>query len=194
MVRKIYGDLADRYLQLYPGTNIEASALAAARDGFYGWSAQRLARKQTQLGVPAYLYYFEHQYPAEAALHVEAFHASELPYEFGLVVSRTGFPPNWPRMPDEARERALSDAFMSYVTSFARSGQPEAAGEPVWKPFGEGESFLDIQDTPQPATHILPGSYDLQEEVISRRRAAGTQNWYINVGLASPVVPAAPPK
>jgi para-nitrobenzyl esterase len=194
MVRKIYGDLADRYLQLYPGAHIEESALAAGRDAFYGWSAQRLARKQTQLGMPAYLYYFEHQYPAEAALHVEAFHASELPYEFGLVVSRTGFPPNWPRMPDDARERALSDAFMSYVTSFARSGQPEAPGEPAWKPFAEGEAFLDIQDTPQLATHILPGTYELHEEVIARRRAAGTQNWYINVGLASPVVPAAPPK
>jgi para-nitrobenzyl esterase len=192
MVHKIYGDLADKYLQLYPGTNIEESALAAARDAFYGWSAQRLARKQTQLGMPAYLYFFDHHYPAESALHVEAFHASELPYEFGLLVSGSGFPPNWPRMPDDARERGLSEAFMSYVTSFARSGQPSAPGEPTWKPFGEGESFLNIQDTPTLATNLLPGSYDLHEEVISRRRAAGTQNWYINVGVVSPVVPAAP--
>ena len=29
------------------------------------------------------------------------------------------------------------------------------------------------------------------EELISRRRAAGNQYWYVNVGLASPTVPAA---
>ena len=46
MVRKIYGDLADKFLELYPATNIEESALAAGRDAFYGWSAVRLARAQ----------------------------------------------------------------------------------------------------------------------------------------------------
>ncbi len=183
-VHKIYGDLAGKYLQLYPATDIEQSALAAARDTFYGWSAQRLVRKQTQLAVPAYLYFFEHQYPAQVALHLEAFHGSELPYEFGLIGSDGRFPPKWPRPPDDARERALSAAIIDYFTGFARSGK-------AWKPYSEGGAYLDIRDKPYPATNVLPGSYDLQEEVISRRRAAGTQNWYINIGLASPVVPPA---
>jgi para-nitrobenzyl esterase len=181
-VNKIYGDLAGKYLQLYPATDIEQSALAAARDTFYGWSAQRLVRKQTQLGVPAYLYFFEHQYPAQVALHLEAFHGSELPYEFGLIGSDSRFPPKWPRPPDDAQERALSAAIIDYFTGFARSGK-------AWKPYSEGGAYLDIRDKPYPATNVLPGSYDLQEEVISRRRAAGTQNWYINIGLASPAVP-----
>ncbi len=188
-VRHIYGDLADRYLQLYPASNIEESALAAARDAFYGWTAQRLAHMQTQLGAPAYIYFFEHRYPAEVALHLEAFHASELPYEFGLIGSNDRFPPNWPRPPDEPRERRLSEAIIGYFTSFARSGVPVARGEPTWKPFGEGDAFLDIRDEPSPSNNPLPGTYDLHEAVISRRRASGTQNWYINVGLASPVVP-----
>jgi para-nitrobenzyl esterase len=190
-VRKIYGDLAGRYLHLYPASNIEESALAAARDAFYGWSAQRLARKQTQLGQPAYLYFFEHQYPAETVLHVEAFHGSELPYEFGLIGS-SGLPQNWPKPPDDPQERGLSEAIESYFTSFASSGKPVAPPEPAWKPYSDGRAFLDIRDTPHPSRNLLPGTYDLHEEVISRRRAAGTQNWYINVGLASPVVPSAP--
>lgn len=188
-VRHIYGDLADRYLRLYPSANIEESALAAARDAFYGWSAERLARKQTQLGMPAYLYFFEHQYPAEVALHLEAFHASELPYEFGLIGSSNRLPRNWPQPSDDARERALSDAIMSFFTSFARSGKP-VARESAWKPFAEGHSFLDIRNEPHLSTDPLPGAYDLHEEVISRRHASGNQYWYVNVGLASPVVPA----
>jgi para-nitrobenzyl esterase len=189
VVRHIYGDLADRYLRLYPSSNVEESALAAARDAFYGWSAERLARKQTQRGVPAYLYFFEHQYPAEVALHLEAFHASELPYEFGLIGSSSRFPRNWPQPPDDAHERALSDAIMSYFTSFARSGKP-VAHEPAWKPFSEGHSFLDIRNEPHASNNPVPGAYDLHEAVVSQRRASGTQYWYVNVGLASPVVPA----
>jgi para-nitrobenzyl esterase len=190
LVHKLYGDLAHEYLQLYPGTNIEESALAAARDGFYGWSAQRLVRKQTQLGAPAYLYFFEHQYPAQVALHLEAFHGSELPFEFGLIGADDRFPPHWPRPADDARERALSAAIMGYFTSFAAAGKPTARGAATWKPFAAGNAFLDVRDKPDASENPLPGTYDLHEEVISRRRAVGTQNWYINVGLNSQVVPA----
>jgi para-nitrobenzyl esterase len=31
--------------------------------------------------------------------------------------------------------------------------------------------------------------FELHEEVVARRRAAGTQPWYVNVGIASPTVP-----
>jgi para-nitrobenzyl esterase len=192
-VRHIYGDLADRYLQLYPGTDIEESALTAARDEFYGWSAERLARKQTQLGVPAYLYFFEHSYPAQVPLHMEAFHGSELPFEFGLIGSSAGLPPYWPKPSDDAREHAVSEAIMSYFTSFARTGKPVAHGEVAWQPFVANHAFLDIRDKPLASSNPVPGAYDLQEEVISRRRAAGNQYWYINIGLASPVVPAPVP-
>jgi para-nitrobenzyl esterase len=191
MVRKIYGDLADRYLRLYPSSNIDESALAAARDAFYGWSAQRLVRKQTRLGVPAYLYFFEHVYPAEVVMHLEAFHASELPYEFGRIGPDGHLPQYWPKIPDDAPEGAVSDAIMRYFTSFARSGAPLVQGETTWEPYVQGGAFLDIGKAPQPGNHLLPGTYDFHEEVISRRRASGAQNWYINVGLASPAVPAA---
>lgn len=192
MVRKIYGDLADKYLKLYPATNIEESALAAARDAFYGWSAVRLARAQTRIGLPAYLYFFDHSYPAEVEHHLEAFHGSEVPYEFGDIESNERLPKNWPRAPVDAREKALSEAIMDYFTSFARTGHPIAPGAPDWKPYGEDLAYMEFRERPETSTNLLPGMFDLHEEVIARRRTAGTQNWYINVGLASPVVPTPP--
>ena len=188
-VRGIYGDLAPDYLARYPAGNIEESALAAARDAFYGWSAERLTRAQTQLGRPAYLYFFAHRYPAQEALHLEAFHASELPYVFGRIGAAEGWPQLWPRPPDDARERALSEALMSYFTSFARDGAPVAPGEAAWPPYGEQRAYLDIRESARTARDLLPGMFELHERVIARRRAAGTQNWYVNVGLASPPVP-----
>jgi para-nitrobenzyl esterase len=189
-VRSLYGDLAAQYLQFYPASDIEESALAAARDGFYGWSAQRLVRNQSKLGLPAYLYFFEHRYPAQEARHLEAFHASELPFEFGALQSGARLPQNWPLPPDNADERALSEAIMNYFTSFARTGKPTARPAPAWKPFAQGEAYLDIRETPVLSSKILPGRYELQEQIVSRRRTSGEQNWYINVGLASSELPS----
>ena len=192
-VRGIYADLAPRYLERYPATQIEESALAAARDAFYGWSAERLVRSQEALGCPAYLYYFAHHYPAQEALHLEAFHASELPYEFGRIGVEEGWPALWPRPPDEPQERALSAAIMSYFTSFARTGVPEAPGATLWSRYGRERAYLAFDGEPRAARHLHPGTFELHEEVIARRRAAGTQHWYVNVGLASPPVPPALP-
>jgi para-nitrobenzyl esterase len=190
-IRDLYGDLAERYLRHYPGGDIEASALAAARDAFYGWSAERLVRAQTGLGLPAYLYFFDHEYPAAAARNLRAFHGSELPYLFGLIGSGHALPRNWPPPPDAAPEHALSNALMDYFTSFARNAVPCARAQPQWQPYAEGRAFLHLRDRPYADTDLLPGVFALHEEIIARRRAAGTQNWSTNVGLASPVLPQA---
>jgi len=188
-VRSIYQDLAPRYLACYPAADIEESALAAARDAFYGWSAERLARAQTRLGVRAHLYFFAHDYPAQRARHLEAFHASELPYEFGRIGTLEGWPELWPRPPDDVREHTLSEAIMGYFTSFARDSVPIAPAAPEWRPYQDDRAYLEFRDTPRQGHHLLPGRFELHEEVVARRRAAGTQPWYVNVGLASPAVP-----
>lgn len=185
-VRRLFGELAQAYLELYPATDIEESALSAARDGFYGWSAERLVRAQTRLGLPAYLYFFEHQYPAQVTRHLEAFHGSELPYVFGLIGRPEALPRDWPPPPDDERERALSRAMMSYLTSFARSLTPVARGNSEWQPY---DAYLSIGEECRLSRNLLPGMFALHEEIVSRRRASGTQSWYINVGLASPPLP-----
>ena len=84
-IREQYGDLAEVFLALYPSDNIDESMLAATRDALYGWTAERLARKQTILGEDAYLYLFDHGYPAADKAGLHAFHASEIPYVFGTI-------------------------------------------------------------------------------------------------------------
>ena len=46
IIRARYGDLADEFLKLYPSTNMQESMLATTRDALYGWTAERLVRKQ----------------------------------------------------------------------------------------------------------------------------------------------------
>jgi para-nitrobenzyl esterase len=185
-IRKAYGDLAAPFLKLYPPANLEESVIATTRDALYGWTAERLAIKQTQAGQPAYLYIFDHGYPAADKAGLHAFHASELPYVFG-VLGR--LPPNWPKPPPVAEERALSDAMVDYWTSFARTGVPTTAGGPAWPAFGANRLYMAFQDKPKTSARLMPGMYELNEAVVCRRRAAGTQAWNWNVGLAAPLLP-----
>jgi len=178
-----YRDLADDFLRLYPSASMNESIFATVRDALYGWTAERLVRKQTEIGVPGYLYLFDHGYPAADSAGLHAFHASELPYTFGML-DRT--PPNWPEIPTTPQEKRLSDAMVGYWTSFARTGQPVAAEAPDWPAYGSTASYMAFTDAPHPSENLYPGMHALQEEVVCRRRARGDRAWNWNVGLVSP--------
>jgi para-nitrobenzyl esterase len=185
-IRERYLDLADDFLQLYPATDMQESIWATTRDALYGWTAERLARKQTGIGAPAFLYFFDHGYPAEDSAGYHAFHGSELPYVFGTS-DRT--PSLWPKIPATPVEQALSDAMIDYWSSFARTGHPEAKGQPDWQPYGSAGNYMDFSDAPHMAEHLLPGMYALHEQAVCRRHASGNLPWNWNVGIVSPPLP-----
>ncbi len=179
IIRYRYHEYADAFLRLYPKSRMQESIWAATRDSLYGWTAERLARKQAMRGVPSYLYYFDHGYPAADDAGLHAFHASELPYVFGNL-DRTG--PQWPKIPATAQEARMSDAMMGYWSSFARSGKPQAAGEADWPTYGPNTAYMAFKDVPAPSVHLLPGMFEFNEAVVCRRRASN-QGWNWNVGM-----------
>lgn len=184
-IRARYGDLAPTFLKLYPAEAMAESMLATTRDAMYGWTSTRLALRQTTAGQNAYLYYFDHGYPAADDNGLHAFHAAEIPYVFGTA---RDMPPAWPTVPDSLRERALSEAMIEYWASFAKTGVPRAKGVPAWPAYGEGAHYMAFAGTPRPGTYLLPNMYALHEAATCRRRAAGDQPWNWNVGVASPVL------
>lgn len=186
-IRASYGADADRFLRNYPSTSVEESMLAATRDALYGWTAQRMATAQSRAGVQAYLYMFDHGYPAADQANLHAFHASEIPYMFGTIWETTS---TWPQIPRSDEERALSDTMMSYWANFARYGRPTAAGAPAWPAFGPDLRYLHIGDRPTIAADPMGDRFALYEETVCRRRAQGDQPWNWNVGIAAP--PMAP--
>ncbi len=190
-IRSRYGDLANEFLRLYPASNMQQSILATTRDALYGWTAEELVRKQTAIGEPAYLYFFDHGYPAADKAGLHGFHASELPFVFGNL---DGTPMNWPKVPDTPEQRRISAAMMDYWTSFARTGKPVAAGEPDWPAFGSDAYYMRFAGGPQPSKDLLPGMYRLMNQTVCRRRVQGDQPWGWNVGIASPPLPPASSK
>jgi para-nitrobenzyl esterase len=191
LIRDRYADLADSFLKRYPATNLDESALATARDAMYGWTAERLARKQTALGVKAFLYYFDHGYASADAAGLHGFHASELPYVFGTFQAT---PPLWPKVPSTPSELKMSTAMTDYWATFAQDGVPRAVGQPIWQPYSADQAYMNFADSPTPGVHLLPGMYELNEQVVCRRRANGNIAWNWNVGLLSPPLPADVPQ
>jgi len=187
-IRDRYGDLADAFLELYPSDTLKESIFATTRDALYGWTAERLVRKQAASGVPAYLYLWDHGYPAADTAGLHAFHASELPYVFGAF---EGTPPLWPKNAHTPEEDALVAAMGDYWTSFARTGRPQAKNAPDWPAYAPGAHYMHFAATPTPARDLMPGMYDLNEKVMCRRRAAATMPWGWNVGLWAPKTPDA---
>lgn len=189
-IRERYLDLAPDFLRLYPSANMESSIVATTRDALYGWTAERLVRKQAAIGQPAFLYIFDHGYPAADGLGLHGFHASELPFMFGTL---DRLPPFWPKPPPTTAEKRLSDAMVGYWTSFAATGTPSAAGAPAWPAFAPSGAFMAFQDAPRASVDLLPGMYALHERVVCRRRAARNLPWNWNVGLVSPPLPPPAP-
>ncbi len=66
---------------------------------------------------------------------------------------------------------------------------PSAKGQPAWPAYGSERAYMAFDAVPQPKTKLMPGMYELNEQVVCRRRAAGGIPWHWNVGLASPPLP-----
>jgi len=189
-IRDRYGVLADEFLRLYPSSDLTESLLATPRDGLYGWTSERMVRRQAKTGQPGFLYFFDHGYPAMEEAELHAFHASEIPYVFGNI-ERT--PPRWPKIPDNAVERRLSDAMMAYWASFARTGAPTAPDQPNWPAYGESRTYMAFEEGPVVRERLMPGMFETHEAVVCRRRVAGGVPWNWNFGVLSPPLPPETP-
>ena len=143
-------------------------------------------RSQSAVDQRGYLYLFDHGYPAAEAAGLHAFHAAEIPFVFGNI-DRTS--PVWPKVPDNAAEHAFSDAMADYWTSFARTSEPQAARQPDWPAYGSSRAYMHFVDRPQPDVHLMPGMFELNDQVVCRRRAQADQAWNWNVGIVAPALP-----
>jgi para-nitrobenzyl esterase len=182
-IRAAYGNLADAFLAAYPPSDPEESTLAAVRDALYGWTAERLVAKQSGIGVPSYLYYFDHAYDAATEAGLHGLHAGEIPYVFGTLAMT---PPRWPRVPEIASEQRFALSLQRYWAAFARHGRPDAEDEPPWPPYDGNGDYMHFTESPQPGEGGPPSAYLLHEEVVRRRRQKGTVPWNWNVGVAAP--------
>jgi len=125
--RQRFGSKASAFLELYPAGSEEQakeSQLAAIRDEA-AWNARDWAVAQAKAGGGrSYLYYFVKEPPASPGrppASWRATHGAEIPYAFNNPV------PAWTEV-----DRTLADAMSSYWVNFAKNGNPNGPGLPMW--------------------------------------------------------------
>jgi para-nitrobenzyl esterase len=159
--RNRFGELADEYLKLYPhATDAQAGQSQAENfsDGAF-WHMRLFADVQAQRGNKAWLFLFAQNPPAPAGQPaLPATHASEVPYVFNNLGQLPLFPDR--SVPDlaasSAPDRKVADQMSSYWVNFARTGNPNGAGLPTWRPHEVGKiDNAQILDA-EPASERLP--------------------------------------
>lgn len=130
-----YGDKADEYLQVFPANTDEEAAqsrklISQLR---FGWHNYTWAKMQSQHGTgKAYLYLFNHVPPGEP--NYGAFHSAE----FGYALHTLKF---WDR-PFTEIDYKLEETMSSYWMNFAKTGDPNGEGLPVWPTFDDNNPEL----------------------------------------------------
>lgn len=141
------GQLPAPLLAAYPhATDAEArqARLGLERDLRFGWDMWAWARLQAGTGKrPVYSYSFRQQPPFPAGSVYEgwgASHFAELWYVFDHLDQE---PWKW-----SASDRKLADEISSYWVNFARTGDPNGKGLPVWPAFTNTESKVEYLGDP----------------------------------------------
>ena len=147
MIRDGRGPGAAAILKAYPyATDAEAtkSAKDIMRDSTFAWPTWTWAKLQSRHGKnKAFVYYFDHRTPASPE---GANHAAEIPYVFGNLGGFGGS--------TGPEDKALSDLLSSYWINFAKKGDPNGPGLPVWPAFDEKEQKTMFFDkTPSARRH-----------------------------------------
>ena len=131
MAEKQFGSEAEEFLKAYAAGN-DAEALRAAEDfagdTFISYSTWEWLEAHVKTGQsPIYRYHFELGSPGDPnhAASMGAFHSDDIEYVFGNLDSRKGAV--W-----RPEDRGLSELMQTYWTNFAKTGNPNSPGIPVW--------------------------------------------------------------
>lgn len=169
--KRKYGDLTDRFLNVYPvasPSDVSGAFLHSVRDEWFTWEMRTWARMTKKAGGTAYLYYFSRVPPRPDAEKYGAYHAAEIVYVFDNL-SKTP----WTQQP---ADRALAEAMSGAWVRFAASGNPQNVKLPAWAAYDlEKEPYLDFGSSIRPGNELLKVECDFFDAYVAQKRADGSQ-------------------
>jgi para-nitrobenzyl esterase len=145
-LRISYGNLAPMAMAAYVIDTHMGRAAAAdewLNDALMTCPAAAMATLNSAAGRAAYVYRFLRSIPGKGEADLGSFHSLELPYVFGAL--RNPVWGSW--LTFQKRDEALADAIQGYWTNFAKTGDPNGAGLPQWRPYAAAsEPYMEFGD------------------------------------------------
>lgn len=145
-IRKQYPATAAVFLKHYPGnTDAEAarSQINISRDMTFGVQNYTWANVQSAKGkAKVYLYRFTRRMPATVEFKkYGAFHTGEVGYVFNNL--------KFLKRPFEPVDQQLADTISSYWVNFAKTGNPNGEGLPIWPVYNDkGNQTMILGEKP----------------------------------------------
>ncbi len=156
VIRSGYGAHADSILAAYPHQALAEASQSmrnVLRDATFGWPTWAWALLQSKHGTgKAYVYYFDHRTLLSPN---GAGHAAEIPYVLRTLGRFTG-PAAFVAAP-RPEDHAMSDLMSSYFVNFAKTGDPNGPGLPLWPAFTESSQTVmhfDAKSGARPAPNM----------------------------------------
>ena len=141
---KKYGKKAATFLTYYPATNDAEAAISQrnlSRDETFGAGVFFWAKTQWKHGKsPVYLYNFNRQIPGDTPeTQNGAFHTGEVPYAYDNLAKV--------KRPYQNVDHQLAKYLSNYWVNFAKTGNPNGEGLPLWPRFQDGNQvmLLDVE-------------------------------------------------
>jgi len=141
--RARYGANADAFLKAYSAAN-DAQAKRAAQDyagdQFIAFSTWKWIELQLKTGrSPIYRYEFDQTLPlpenARPGTEPTAPHASEIEFVFRVLTSKSQ------SLPWRKEDREVSELMASYWSNFAKTGDPNGPGLPLWPEYNKRHHY-----------------------------------------------------
>lgn len=175
MITGVTGEHAQEALKAYgladggTGTNDPVYGSAAdqiAADMIFRCPAIAEARWHTAAHHATFQYEFNHPVPGQP----EAIHSTELSFVFGYYPKEGNL-----AGPYTAADLKFADMVESYFTNFAKTGNPNGAGLPVWPEFGATAAYIKFtrEGTVEEGKDLRLGQCNVFREVVDARMKQG---------------------
>lgn len=165
--RPLYGNWTGVAIAAYLGAAVVYHGAAidqATNDMLMACPIGALGALTSAAGQHAYIYQFDRSIPGKGQPELGAFHGLEVLFVFNAFDD-----PAWRWLPFTAADRQLSNVMENYWTNFAKTGNPNAAGLPMWDAWNENdEPYMEFaaNATAVPRRSFAPPFCHLSSERI----------------------------